>query len=263
VESTESKPKHTRNKKPPEEYVPIVDFVDEALDQLRPVDDITLEKIINLREGDPSVRMPLSPPVKYPPDKFFKPGANGSKESDYRLEVRAALEANPQLFIQLLHKMTPPQRYLMVLMADLNYLSHAFNDMAKRFGGTPESWRQRYTQYSIPTKEAIRFGGLALQGDAINVGVQLRRLYFAKAVMVKASGLDSDDETIRQKVATELIEWETGRAGVRIQMDVDNKGDALMKRIAAATEKAAGMKPAVNIVYDEAIPIEDEEGESG
>jgi len=40
--------------------------------------------------------------------------------------------------------------------------------------------------------------------------IRLRNLL--KAMAIKVKGLDSDDEALRQKVATELIEWELGKA---------------------------------------------------
>jgi hypothetical protein len=40
----------------------------------------------------------------------------------------------------------------------------------------------------------------------------LRKNALIKAIMVKIAGLDSGDEALRQKVATEIIEWELGKA---------------------------------------------------
>lgn len=48
--------------------------------------------------------------------------------------------------------------------------------------------------------------------DGMITALEIRRRNLAKAMAVKAAGLDSDDEKIRQAVATELIEWELGRA---------------------------------------------------
>lgn len=49
----------------------------------------------------------------------------------------------------------------------------------------------------------------------------IRRNAIIKAMAVKLAGLDSDDESIRQKVATELIEWELGKALQRNDVDLD------------------------------------------
>lgn len=40
----------------------------------------------------------------------------------------------------------------------------------------------------------------------------MRKKSVAKAMAVKLAGLDSEDESIRQKSATEIIEWELGKA---------------------------------------------------
>ena len=57
-------------------------------------------------------------------------------------------------------------------------------------------------------KEAVRLFAEDIAAGAVAV----RRRYLAKAMMVKAAGLDSVDETVRQKAATEIIEWEMGKA---------------------------------------------------
>jgi len=48
-----------------------------------------------------------------------------------------------------------------------------------------------------------------------------------KAVAVKVKGLDSKDEKIRQTVATELIEWELGKAGGKL--DISSGGKPLQE----------------------------------
>lgn len=49
----------------------------------------------------------------------------------------------------------------------------------------------------------------------------LRVRALAKAVAVKLSGLDSDDEKVRQAAASEIIEWELGKA----KMPVEHSGE--------------------------------------
>lgn len=46
----------------------------------------------------------------------------------------------------------------------------------------------------------------------------IRRNALIKAIMVKTAGLDSEDEVVRQKVATEIIEWELGKAQQLVDM---------------------------------------------
>ncbi len=67
------------------------------------------------------------------------------------------------------------------------------------------------TVYNWPAElidEAARLMAL----DAVRSALELRRRNLIKAMGVKAAGLDSKNESIRQKVATEIIEWENGKA---------------------------------------------------
>lgn len=57
--------------------------------------------------------------------------------------------------------------------------------------------------------------------DRAEAAKAIRRNAIVKAMAVKLAGLDSDDESIRQKVATELIEWELGKALQRTDVDLD------------------------------------------
>lgn len=54
--------------------------------------------------------------------------------------------------------------------------------------------------------------------DVVDSALELRRDNLVKAMAVKAAGLDSDDEAVRQKVATELIEWELGKATQKAEL---------------------------------------------
>lgn len=79
------------------------------------------------------------------------------------------------------------------------------------------------TAYDWPdiVDEAARL--LAL--DALESARELRRRNLVKAIGVKAAGLDSKSESIRQKAASEIIEWELGRA--QLPVDVTSDGKAL------------------------------------
>jgi len=48
--------------------------------------------------------------------------------------------------------------------------------------------------------------------DTLASAKAIRRRSLVKAISVKVKGLDSKDERIRQSAATELIEWELGKA---------------------------------------------------
>jgi len=56
--------------------------------------------------------------------------------------------------------------------------------------------------------------------DAVNAARDLRRRNLVKAMGVKAAGLDSRNEKIRQKSASEIIEWELGKADQPIKGEV-------------------------------------------
>lgn len=73
--------------------------------------------------------------------------------------------------------------------------------------------------------EAVRL----MAFDGVITALELRRRNLAKAMAVKASGLDSDNEKIRQDVATEIIEWELGKASQKI--DQNNSGDLTIRII--------------------------------
>lgn len=62
--------------------------------------------------------------------------------------------------------------------------------------------------------EAIRLTALKIHESA----VELRRLNLLKAMLIKVSGLDSDDVSIQQKVATEIIEAELGKPTQRQEL---------------------------------------------
>lgn len=57
-------------------------------------------------------------------------------------------------------------------------------------------------------REAVRMMAL----DGLVTAQHIRRRNLAKAMLIKVKGLDSDDDVLRQKVATEIIEWEMGKA---------------------------------------------------
>ena len=62
--------------------------------------------------------------------------------------------------------------------------------------------------------EAIRL----MLFDGVIMARTLRRRNLAKAMAVKVAGLDSGTEKIRQDAATEIIEWELGKAQDNIDL---------------------------------------------
>lgn len=66
------------------------------------------------------------------------------------------------------------------------------------------------TVYKWPAvvEDAVRLTALDREGAARDIA----KKNLVKAMMVKTKALDSDDEVLRQKVATEIIEWNLGKA---------------------------------------------------
>lgn len=60
--------------------------------------------------------------------------------------------------------------------------------------------------------------------DSLVTALHLRRRALARAMEIKLSGLDSRDEKIRQSVATEIIEWEMGKAMQRQELSGKDGG---------------------------------------
>lgn len=66
------------------------------------------------------------------------------------------------------------------------------------------------TVYNWP--EEVDEAARLMAEDVVLATIELRKRNLIKAMGVKAAGLDSKDERVRQNVATEIIEWETGKA---------------------------------------------------
>jgi len=66
--------------------------------------------------------------------------------------------------------------------------------------------------WPMERKEIIREGLRYMAEDGVITALHLRRRSLAKAMAVKIKGLEADDDRLRQSVATEIIEWEMGRA---------------------------------------------------
>lgn len=63
--------------------------------------------------------------------------------------------------------------------------------------------------------------------DTAEYALELRRQALAKAMMVKTAGLDSRNEQVRQKAATEIIEWGLGKAAQSV--DLTSNGETIGK----------------------------------
>ena len=60
--------------------------------------------------------------------------------------------------------------------------------------------------------------------DGLTTALHLRRRHLAKAMAIKVAGLDAADDRLRQSVASEIIEWELGKATQPQQVDVTSGG---------------------------------------
>lgn len=66
---------------------------------------------------------------------------------------------------------------------------------------------------------------MLMAGDGVLVAREIRRRAVPKAMAVKVAALDSDNEKIRQDAATEIIEWELGKA--QNNVDITSAGKEL------------------------------------
>ena len=75
--------------------------------------------------------------------------------------------------------------------------------------------------------------------DGVVTALELRRRNLAKAMAIKVSGLDlEDDERLRQNVATEIIEGELGKP--KQQTDITSKGERIFAGTEAILDKVYG-----------------------
>ena len=87
---------------------------------------------------------------------------------------------------------------------------------------TVSKWKADY-----PIDDAVRLMAM----DGIIVAKELRRRNLAKAMAVKVAGLDSGKEQTRQNVATEIIEWEMGRATQKVESKGEVKNEVIVSYV--------------------------------
>ena len=75
---------------------------------------------------------------------------------------------------------------------------------------TIKGWKVK----GVPIDDAVRL----MAFDGIVMATELRRRNLAKAMAVKVQGLDSESDMVAQKVSTEIIEWEMGKATQRSEV---------------------------------------------
>jgi len=105
-----------------------------------------------------------------------------------------------------LEKLTPDQIRFVVARQECPTDKEAAEEI-KVSASTISYWKRT----GVPIDEAVRL----MAFDGLTTALHVRRRNLAKAMLVKVAGLDDTDSTLRQRVATEIIEWETGKATQR------------------------------------------------
>ena len=104
----------------------------------------------------------------------------------------------------ILNRLTPDQ--LRFVVNRLNFATDkAAAEETDVSAETVKGWKYKG---GVPIDEAVRL----LVQDGMVVAQHIRRRNLAKAMQVKVDGLDVEDNHIKQRVATEIIDWEMGKA---------------------------------------------------
>lgn len=241
----------------------LYDVAEERLGEIRQ-DPSLLVDIIKARPSDPTVRLP-EPNLHLLGDyRGFERGNKYNKAAvgEYRQAIREALDANPQLWVKIYSRMTPMQREYMVMLSESASLGDCNKRLAEKHGNTSYNWYNKFRSWTEVVREGIIYGSKALYDEPMAAATAIKKAHLTKAALVKVQGLDSQDERVRQGVATELLEWEYGKAGVRLTTETDDKLGDIYERMVAAMEKSAGLP--VIIEGDAAVDVTpDGEPETG
>lgn len=89
-------------------------------------------------------------------------------------------------------------------------------------------------------KQLVNEAVALMRMDAVMTAMEIRRRNLAKAMMIKVQGLDSKNEYIRQKTATEIIEWEMAKATQPLFLRVDGLENAISKIYGGDDERPDG-----------------------
>ena len=129
----------------------------------------------------------------------------------------------------ILAQLTPEQRTY--ALARLDFATDT--EVAAELGWKVQkiyNWRSS----GAPIDEAV----LQMQNDGIQFALFERRRALGKAMKVKVSGLGSEDEKVRQNVATEIIEWELGKAQQRMEHGLTQAATDYIESMRAARAAA-------------------------
>jgi len=95
---------------------------------------------------------------------------------------------------------------------------------------------QTVYRWGDDVKQAVRL----MAYDGMITAQHIRRKALAKAMLVKVKGLDSDDDSLRQRVATEIIEWEMGKAMQPQEISGKDGTPLIPQRAETALDKVYG-----------------------
>jgi len=115
---------------------------------------------------------------------------------------------------EVLNKLTPEQIRYVIQRVDTS----TDREAALALGIRPNQI-SKWKRYA-PIDEAVHL----MIYDGLTTALHIRRRSLAKAMAIKAEGLDSGDERLRQSVATEIVEWELGKATQNVRQDVTSGG---------------------------------------
>jgi len=110
---------------------------------------------------------------------------------------------------RVLAQLTPDQIRFVVARQEHNTDKEAAESLELK-PNTISYWKAK----DVPIDRAVRLMAL----DGLVTALHVRKRNLAKAMLVKVGGLDSEDERTRQNVATEVIEWEMGKAMSRTEV---------------------------------------------
>lgn len=105
-------------------------------------------------------------------------------------------------------------------------------EAAEEIGIKPDTVYQ-WKHKGHPIDDAVKF----MAFDGVITALHIRKRHLAEAMAVKVAGLKSDDERLRQNVATEVIEWELGRATQPQEHDI-KRGGTLHEALDVALKRA-------------------------
>jgi hypothetical protein len=94
-------------------------------------------------------------------------------------------------------------------------------EAAEAINITPDTVYHWKSRDKVPINEVLQ----AMAADGLVTALHIRRRALDKAMLVKVAGLDSENEHIRQRSSTEIIEWETGKAN----QPIEHKGEINIK----------------------------------